>query len=161
MRPEKKRARSKNKLAELFGIDAPEQPNGPTIQRIKDDNSREAEAVIAFIDNKDSFRRKTCRHCGEAFMVNRANVALCSDYCRAKELEAVGITWRWDRSPEQRWYYAYDGDTRTTEPLVIGPDATEMIDSNNLGDVFSNKPPAVDVVASPVEGDDSFLYGDF
>lgn len=157
MRADKKRARSKNKLADLFGMEAPETPNGPTAARIKNDNSREAEAVIEYISNAEKFRSKTCRHCGENFLVNRANVALCSDYCRAKELEAVGITWRWDREPEARWYYAYDGDSRTTEPLVIGPHATKMIDDNNLADEFA----AIPITSNATIVDDSFLYGDF
>jgi len=159
VRPDKKRARSKSKLAELFGLEAPETPTGPTAQRIKDDNSREAEAVLNYIEKPKTYLNVTCRHCDKPFMVNRSNVALCSDYCRAKELAAVGITWRWDRSPEERWYYVYDGDKRNTEPLVIGPEATEMILNNDLlGEVLDSS-VETSVSVSVDTDDDSFLYG--
>lgn len=158
MREDKKRARSKNKLAELFGLEAPEIPTGPTAQRIKADSSREAEAVLDYVGSPNKYAFKVCRHCGEPFMANRSNVALCSDYCRAKELEAVGITWRWDRTPEQRWYYVYDGDKRNTEPLVIGPAATKMIVDNKIGLDSSNTSDVGDTAVIDVD-DDSFLYG--
>lgn len=157
MRPDKKRARAKNKLAELLGIEAPDNPTGPTAARIRDDNSREAEAVLDFLVNPKHYRNKECRHCGKSFTVNRANVALCSDYCREKELAAVGITWRWDRTPDQRWYYAYDGDPRSTEPLVIGPEATEM-----LRDLPTNTDDSTAVsVSSAADTDSGSLDDDF
>lgn len=156
MRAEKKQERARNKLAELFGLEAPAKPTGPSAQRVKQDKSREAEAVVEFMGAPANFLARKCRRCQKPFMVNRGNVALCSDFCREKELADVGITWRWDRTPEQRWYYVYDGDKRSNEPLVIGPEATEMILSNDLPE----RPIVVDTSTSDsADFDDEFLFG--
>lgn len=163
MRADKKKARSRDKLAELFGLETPTPPTGPSAIRLKEDRSREAEGVLAYIENPTRFTTIKCRRCAKDFMVNRSNVALCSDLCREHELADVGIEWRWDRSPEERWYYVYDGDKRNTEPLVIGPVATKMILDNSLGEpkkvVVAGVAASLDLNENSGNLNDEFLYG--
>jgi len=155
MKREKKHARSRNKLAELLGIDAPEEkPTGPSARRVRNDASREAEAVLGYIRNPGSYDERACRRCKGLFMSDRANVALCSDTCRAAELADIGITWDWNKEPDQRWYYAFEGDTRTNEPLVVGVQATAILKSESF--VLPSSP--VPVESNSIDLDDDFLY---
>lgn len=94
----------------------------------RDDRSREAEALISFVHSPQTFARITCRVCGHDFLVNRANVACCSDTCRAKELEALGVKWDWDKAPETRWYVNSQQNLKATnEPLVVMPAALSAL----------------------------------
>lgn len=94
--------------------------------------SREAESLIQFISAPQSFARVTCRSCGQDFLVNRANVALCSDKCRANELAELGIEWDWSKSPEQRWYVTGQTGRSTNEPLVVMPTALRALETAYL-----------------------------
>lgn len=98
----------------------------------KDNISREAESLIQFVSAPQSFARITCRSCGQDFLVNRANVALCSDKCRANELAELGIEWDWSKSPEQRWYVNSQHGRSTNEPLVVMPTALRALETAYL-----------------------------
>lgn len=126
MKQHKKEARAKDKLAELLGIENPKL-EGPPNKVVRENTSRGAEASIAFIDRPKSFAKRQCRNCGQVFFVDRANVALCSDNCRAKELSSKGIEWDWSKPPEERWYVSYQGDKNTDEPLVVPPELVNVL----------------------------------
>lgn len=98
----------------------------------KENISREAESLIQFISAPQSFARITCRSCGQDFLVNRANVALCSDKCRANELAELGIEWDWSKAPEQRWYVSSQNGKLTNEPLVVMPPALRALETAYL-----------------------------
>jgi hypothetical protein len=130
MRKSLKEQRDKERLATLLGI-APPEPNSPTGETY-DNISREAEAVIALIERPTRFTIRTCHQCKQDFAVNRANVAYCSDVCRAAQLEELGLTWDWNKPPESRWYYCAWTDKINTEPLVVQEVALNIIRDNDL-----------------------------
>lgn len=122
MREDKKQARNAAKLAALLGLEAPT-VTAPPPKVARQNVSREAEALITFVESPNTFARITCRVCGHDFLVNRANVTCCSDVCRASELEVLGIKWDWSKPPESRWYVSSQGGKLTNEPLVVPPAA--------------------------------------
>ena len=107
----------KKRLAELLGMDVPEPEAPPGIE--DDTNSREAEGVIAYFQTPQLFKEIECAECGKPFAVNRANVSRCSDHCRARYLESIGIIWDKTKPPHERW------DMK--EPLVVPPPALELL----------------------------------
>ena len=119
MREHKKRER----LAALLGLDTPTKACGPPRRVAQENRSREAEAVIQFVEAPRTFAVVRCKHCGLEFLVNRGNVAMCSDSCRAKSLAEIGIEWDWSKSPEERWYVASVLSKTTNEPLIVPPKA--------------------------------------
>jgi hypothetical protein len=127
----KKAQREQARIAELaakhYGIKAPEVMTGPSMATRRADISREAEAVLAYKDNPNSFTEKVCTHCGKRFAVNRARVANCSVECVAKELAGIGIDWDWSKPIEERWGLRYPGDKLTDEPLIISEKPLDLI----------------------------------
>lgn len=120
----KKKLRNLNKLAELLGMEvAPEEiiavASAQTPEQAAIEVSREAEAVILFGQDRRKFLQKECNNCGGTFAVNRANVSCCSDRCRAKNLEKIGISWDWSKNSELRWDFR--------EPLVVSPSVLEKL----------------------------------
>lgn len=122
----------RNKLAALLGLDVPTARTDHRPAVLRDNASREAEAVINFVKAPQTYARVTCRSCGQEFLVNRANVALCSDRCRANELAEMGIDWDWNRSPESRWYVSSQNGRLTNEPLVVPPLALKALETAYL-----------------------------
>ncbi|HET7713500.1 MAG TPA: hypothetical protein VFK94_03955, partial [Patescibacteria group bacterium] len=78
MKADKKEQRRREQLAALFGMEEPPQLTGPTRKQRAADASREAEAVLKYIERPTTFTEHSCRECGKDFAVNRANVAYCS-----------------------------------------------------------------------------------
>ncbi len=64
------------------------------IDESKIDNFRAAQGLLYFLQAPELFTQKTCKHCGENFLVSRQYVACCSYTCIRKDLEARGFTWR-------------------------------------------------------------------
>lgn len=132
MKQDKKEARNRDKLAELLGMDAPPRATSGSSAVIRQDRSREAEAVLTFVDKPLTFIKKACKTCGRGFLVDRSNVSCCSDKCRADALKVLGIDWDWAKPPESRWYFSYQGDKVTNEPLVVGPTLLEALETHHL-----------------------------
>jgi hypothetical protein len=107
------------KLAELLGIEAPKGNPYETAEDI----SREAEATIIYAESPQSFIRKNCKICGRTFAHTRGAIAYCSNLCRARGLEQIGIKWDWTRPTEVRWGL-YDGG----EPLIVPAEAVKLVD---------------------------------
>lgn len=107
------------KLAELLGIEAPKE----NVYETPEDVSREAEAALIYAESPQSFIRKECKICGRTFAHTRGAIAYCSNSCRARGLEAIGIQWHWTRNSEVRW-----GNYKEGEPLVVPPEAVLLID---------------------------------
>lgn len=129
MREDTKRA----KLAALLGMETPTARTDHRPNVARENISREAESLIQFISAPQSFARITCRSCEQDFLVNRANVALCSDKCRANELAELGIDWDWSKSPEKRWYVSSQSNVKlTNEPLVVMPPALRALETAYL-----------------------------
>lgn len=129
MRESKKR----EKLAALLGLDVPTARTDHRPKTAKENISREAEALIQFVKAPQTYARITCRSCGQDFLVNRANVALCSDRCRANELAEMGIDWDWSKAPESRWYVSSQNNLKATnEPLVVMPAALKALETAYL-----------------------------
>jgi hypothetical protein len=55
---------------------------------------RAAQGLVYFLQAPELFKLKTCKHCGEQFLVSRMYVAFCSYTCIEKSLEEMGIKWR-------------------------------------------------------------------
>ena len=108
------------KLAELLGI---EPPKGDPFET-PEDVSREAEATLGYAESPQSFQRKECKSCGRTFAHTRGAVAYCSNACRARGLEKIGIKWTWTRPADVRWGF-YSGG----EPLVVPPEALAILDA--------------------------------
>jgi hypothetical protein len=124
MKKETKDEKRKKQLAELFGIEEhlPEVPVQETPKEVKTKNdiSREAEAVLFYIYDSRKFIQKECGFCGYTFVVNRGNVAYCSDNCRRRNLARIGITWNPDKDSSERWDFR--------EPLVVPPQVLEHLE---------------------------------
>lgn len=126
MREDKKIARAMAQAAAAYGLELPKQV-GPSAATKRADISREAEAVLAYKANPESFTERNCTYCGKKFAVNRARVSNCSVECVAKELEAIGIKWDWSKPPEQRWGLRYRDDKIQDEPLIITEQPLDLI----------------------------------
>lgn len=113
-----KEEKYRERLAALLGIQVPPEPTPEEI-RENESKSREAEAVIAFVENPNGFKERDCNNCGKQFAVNRANVAYCSDHCRKVALESKGLRWNPEKTPEERW--------GVNEPLTVSPQAYEAV----------------------------------
>lgn len=121
MRADKKAERNRNRLAELFGLQEhlPTEPTPPPGE-LQLTASREAEAVIEYIKRPQTFKQVECGQCGGTFATDRGNVKYCSDRCRAKWLENIGIIWNPSKPQEERWDYR--------EPLIVPPPALVVAD---------------------------------
>lgn len=120
-----KEQKKAERLAALFGIEAPKVPTGNEL-RESESVSREAEAVIAYFEAPAKFTERMCRICERIFAVNRGSIAFCSDTCRGVHIrEVMGIV-DWDpkqRTPEDRW----SSQTGGPEPLLVPPPALELV----------------------------------
>lgn len=112
------------RLAALFGIEAPKKPTASQIRRSAD-VSREAEAVILFADQPDKFLQRPCGICGHTFAVNRSHIKFCSDVCRSEHINNVlGLDWDpTGRTVEDRWNIRTGGP----EPLIVPPHALTLL----------------------------------
>lgn len=117
----------KQRLAELFGLEAPPEPK-PEDTVAKESRSREAEAVLLYVENPKGFTRVLCKRCRQSFAVNRGSIRYCSDTCRAEALNDIGIVWDFNRHPADRWRTGRAGP----EPLLVPPPALEVLDSWDL-----------------------------
>lgn len=118
----KLRARRQAALAAEFDIEVPKQV-GPSHKTIKEDISREAEAVLSYMRRPLMFIERTCS-CGKDFKVNRRDVSCCSDQCRARELAELGMEWDWSRSTGERWAAM---KPTTPEPLIVPSEVLDII----------------------------------
>lgn len=147
MKESKKEQRKREKLAALFGMNTPQQVNTIPTSRYGQDVSRDAEAFLGYVSRPQSYIERSCINCGKDFAVNRANVTLCSDSCRAQELAKIGVEWDWNKPPESRYYYRIPGIESTwaakgmnvqqlselensrayaAEPLTVPPEALQV-----------------------------------
>lgn len=76
---------------------------------------REAQGITYFLRAPALFSRKTCKHCGESFLVSRLYVAYCSYTCIRKSLEEDGFEWRKGYDLDTIIKDVYDGN----EPIWI------------------------------------------
>jgi len=83
------------------------------------DKSNAAEGVLTFLSDPRTVVLKYCKRCEEPFGTNYQSVAYCSDNCRAKALEKIGIQWNPHKRPEERW--------GGQPPLVIPPEAIDAM----------------------------------
>lgn len=116
MRADKKKERALAKVAELLGIDVAEvkAKTAPTSDT-QEVQSNEAEAALAFYsDRGKGWQQKSCKWCERTFMSQpHPSIAYCSNRCRAKSLDEIGILWHPNKSEAERW----EGKV----PLVVPP----------------------------------------
>ena len=111
------------RLAALFGLEAPKPPTAEELRR-SGDMAREAEAVILFTEDRAKFIQRPCRVCLRVFAVNRSHISCCSDDCRGVRIAELGLEWDpKGRSPEERW----STQTGGPEPLVVPPTVLELL----------------------------------
>jgi hypothetical protein len=81
----------------------------------------EAEALLLALEKPARFMYKTCKReeCQEPFGTNYRGVGYCSDNCRAKALEKIGIRWTPGKNPEDRW----GGEP----PLILPPAVVKLL----------------------------------
>lgn len=106
-----KKETAANKLAAILGLSTNTLPhNLKTEQQKKEAKSkvthdvaineaeiqsfRAAQGIIYFLQAPQLFSSRTCKHCGEQFLVSRKFIGYCSYTCIRKSLEELGITWR-------------------------------------------------------------------
>jgi hypothetical protein len=126
--------RDKVKLAALLGLEYVLKRSPAEISN----TSREAESALAYLDNPKAFVSKPCKWCHRDFAHTAGSVAYCSDSCRAAALEDKGIKWDWLKPPEKRWGQAW--------PLIVPPEALEVIESLPNVAVEPELPPAVSLI---------------
>lgn len=80
----------------------------------------EAESVLSYVETRGAgFKDRDCKECEQPFSSTHAAVAYCSDVCRQRALDKIGITWNpYGKSDTERW----DGRI----PKVIGPEALAL-----------------------------------
>lgn len=112
------------RLAALFGIEAPKPISGAEYRR-RANVSREAEAVILYAESPAKFLERPCKTCQRIFAVNRSHIAFCSDFCRGEYLNNVmGLDWDPNgRTPEERW----TPQTGGIEPLIVPPHVLPLV----------------------------------
>lgn len=106
------------RLAKLLGIEyVPPVKETPAAKVARENISREAESVIAYLDAPQAFSKRPCRVCKQVFAVNRANISCCSDTCRTELLSDIyGLDIDLSlRTPEDRWNPRTGGH----EPLLV------------------------------------------
>lgn len=124
--PRVSKAKQKEKglafLADLIGKDVDEltqevqqhNPAGPEISMLQ------AEGVLLHIYNANrTMLSKYCKECKEVFSTRYQAVAYCSNSCRRKAMERVGIHWN-----PQTDNYANIGAER---PIVVSPEVHAVI----------------------------------
>ena len=134
------------KLAAILGIEPP--PPSSTIYDSEEEISRQAEATLAYFKDASYFNRKHCTICNRVFAHTYGQVAYCSNICRAAALEKIGIKWEWVVNAGKQWNYNY------AEPLVVPPDALELLDG--LPDVHPETPPEAPQRPVPALSQDVF-----
>ena len=82
---------------------------------------READALILYRENRQSFREVRCKQCYRQFAVDYQSVAMCSDKCRIAFLRNIGIEWNPLKSQSERWAGRI--------PLTLQPDAFALAKS--------------------------------
>jgi ribosomal protein S27AE len=96
-----------------------------------EDKAIEAEAVLIYYQVKGKgFTKQECPECGEIFAY-KYRTALgpglkCSNVCRQKALEKLGIKWDPSKPPEQRW--GMQDQTKGSFPVIIGGAALKTVD---------------------------------
>lgn len=79
---------------------------------------READSLALYIENPSQFRETRCKECRSLFATNYSAVAFCSDNCRIRSLDRIGIVWNPTKSQNERWAGKI--------PLVCGSDALAL-----------------------------------
>jgi hypothetical protein len=140
LRPDKKQERLLEKIAAYLGKDKEELPSVPV--ETKTSRSNEADALLDFIQNPKQYLVKNCKRCGEAFSTNYRAVAFCSDLCRAKSLEQIGIQWNPYKTATERW--------GGVPPLIVPPAAIrvlrEMLSVPEASDTSADNIPQLDEI---------------
>lgn len=122
----------KAKLAALLGLtevheatkEAEANRNRPIpISETQIQSFRAAQGLSYFLQAPKLFTAKTCKHCGENFLVSRKYVQFCSYTCIQKDLEERGI----------RWTKGEDFEALANDPQVY--DGNEPIWIRNLPQV--------------------------
>lgn len=103
------------------------------------DPSYDAEAVLLFLEKPARFLFKPCKFCEEMFGTNYRGVGYCSDNCRIRALQKLGISWDPGKAQEERW----GGEP----PLIIPPAAIhKLLQLVSLQeDVVIDNPPHEDI----------------
>lgn len=95
-----------------------------TYRRHPDANSLELIACIVYLDTGGSgFSKQICAQCGEMFAVEymyRTRGMMCSDECRAANLEKRGLFWDSKKPPHERW--------KKRIPVIVPPAALKVIE---------------------------------
>lgn len=102
MKPAIKSDRQNKKLAELLGL-SPEAVQALRTKEDSDTHTREASAILLFIERPDAFITKRCDECKGTFATTYQFVSVCSTNCRIRSLKKIGIDWNPLHTPEERW----------------------------------------------------------
>lgn len=162
MRADKKQERENQKLLEWLkraGQDTSQVKieQQPIQKESIQTHSLHAEAASAYWEKGKEFRDVTCRECGAIFATNYGhNVRYCSDPCRKKALEKIGIAWSPFKTQHERW--------GRIPPLIVPPEALVLL--KELREEGQNHVPtevvSVDLpVSSDQWMDDSQEFQDF
>ncbi len=92
-------------IAAVFGLDVDEVaeklPNHGTTASIK--RAREADASRDRLYRPDRWYDIQCKYCGRMFSADYKYVKLCSDECRKKDFEAIGLIWDPTKTEDERY----------------------------------------------------------
>lgn len=115
-----KEQKAQEALAALYGITIE-----PDDRETKIHKARAEEGAIAFYDTPELFIQVNCKTCRKTFAVNRFQVAYCSQPCRMKALNDMGLQPVDDpeRKDKERVWETWWG----REPLVVEPEALDAI----------------------------------
>lgn len=139
----------KEKLAaELLGLTEEEFGDLKTAQD-QNDNMREAQAVLLFVEKPDEFLHKKCDNCKKYFLTSYQFVTVCSTKCRVESLEKMGVIWNPMHTADERWKRA-----QIPTEYSIPPKALEVL--LTIAKSMDHSSPTVE--SEQVSDKESFLY---
>lgn len=120
MKDETKRAKALAALAAL-GIETAEVVDKP--RHVSAVEELEAEGILEYYNTRgQGYREKECKYCNKIFAVDIKCCSYCSNTCRAKSLQDIGIQWNFGKSESERWGYY-------RPPKIVSPTALLLLKS--------------------------------
>lgn len=120
---EKKRQRALKRAMEALDIDENDVAINLNLQEDEIEIALQAESVISYFKYTNQFIQKECDWCGSifAYSLHFQGVSKCSNECRRRYLESIGIQWTPNKPPGERW--------NKHVPAVVPPEALSLVQS--------------------------------
>lgn len=138
--------RQNKRLADLLGMN-PEEVQALRTKEDADTHTREASAVLLFIERPDAFITKRCDECKGTFATTYQFVSVCSTSCRIRSLKKIGIDWNPLHTPEERWQRSKIPTEYSIPPRALQK-LLEIAEELQLQEPI---PPVAETIYEPIE----------